>query len=82
MYRVVAACCELRMTSNAMLAVPAKRATTFVDLRGPVGKYMAANFSRQMAEKALPKLEQAQLMRNKAAEMADGADQLKEAFIG
>lgn len=70
------------MASNAMLAVPAKRATSFVDLKGPIGKYMASNFSRQMAEKALPKLEQAQLLRNKAAEMADGADQLKEAFIG
>ena len=53
-----------------------------MDLRGPIGKYMASNFSRQLAEKALPKLEQAQLLRNKAAEMADGADQLKEAFIG
>jgi hypothetical protein len=70
------------MASNAMLAVPAKRATSFVDLKGPIAKYMASNFSRQIADKALPRLEQAQLLRNKAAEMADGADQLKEAFIG
>lgn len=70
------------MSSNAMLAVPAKRATTFVDLKGPISKYLQAGFSRQAASQAAVKLESAQVLRNKSAELKDGAENLKEAFIG
>lgn len=70
------------MSSNAMLAVPAKRAGGFVDLKGPISKYLQSSFSRGAADQAAAGLQQAQMLRNKASEMAGGADELKEAFIG
>jgi hypothetical protein len=70
------------MPSNAMLAVPAKRAGGFLDLKGPVGRYLQSSFSAGVADQAVAGLQQAQLLRNKAAEMAGGAEELKEAFIG
>lgn len=70
------------MPSNAMLAVPAKGAAGFLDIREPIKSYVASQFNRSAASSASESLEKAQKLRNAASEMAGGADEVKEALLG
>ena len=69
------------MASNAMLAVPAKR-SGYLDIKSPVENYIASQFSSGAAQQAASALQQAQLLRNQAAELKGGADDIREAFQG
>lgn len=78
----ITAITKASMPSNAMLAVPAKRAGGFLDLKGPIGRYLQSSFSTGVADQATAGLQQAQMLRNKAAEMSGGPEELKDAFVG
>ena len=69
------------MASNAMLAVPAKR-SGYLDIKSPIEKYIASQFSSGAAQQAASALQRAQLLRNQAAELKGGADDVREAFQG
>ena len=70
------------MPSNAMLAVPAKGAAGFLDIREPIKSYVASQFGRSAASGASATLEKAQKLRNSATEMSGGADEVKDALLG
>lgn len=70
------------MPSNAMLAVPAKGAAGYLDIREPIKSYVASQFGRSAASGASATLEKAQKLRNAATEMSGGADEVKNALLG
>lgn len=70
------------MPSNAMLAVPAKGSAGFLDVKEPIKKYIASEFSRAAAEDGEASLKKAQNLRDSAAEMAGGAEEVKAALLG
>lgn len=70
------------MPSNAMLAVPAKGSAGFLDLQEPIKKYIVSEFGRASAEDATASLKKAQKLRDSAAEMAGGAEEVKAALLG
>ncbi len=65
-----------------MLAVPAKGAAGFLDIREPIKSYVASQFGRSAASGASATLEKAQKLRNAATEMSGGADEVKDSLLG
>jgi hypothetical protein len=70
------------MPSNAMLAVPAKGSAESLDLNGSIKKYITSEFGRGSAEDGSSSLQKAQKLRDSVAQMAGGAEEVKQALLG
>lgn len=70
------------MPSNAMLAVPAKGSAGVLDVQKPIKTYIASEFGSASAEGGTSSLKKAQKLRDSAAEMAGGAEEVKASLLG
>lgn len=65
-----------------MLAVPAKGSAESLDLNGSIKKYITSEFGRGSAEDGSSSLQKAQKLRDSVAQMAGGAEEVKQALLG